>query len=200
LTPTATSLDSVKTKRVQAELPYRDLGELVKKVSADCFRHAFDDVKWCFVIQRVLACITPASRLIQIHNVLNAADVPEHVFMTIITHEMLHLQIQPTTTNHRLNTHPPEFWEAEHRLSPTGETSWEWLYTNLPLRRRPRLQCTDVVASVLRLTHKQREWARQRFNVELPRTIRSDEPSYRQMSPEMWRIAVAAQIQADSTS
>ncbi len=90
--------------------------------------------------------------------------------------------------------HPPEFWETERRLSPGYEESWDWLHTNLPLRRRPRLQCTDVVPNVLRLTPQQREWARLRFSIALPPTIRSDDPSYRRISPEVWRIALAAQL------
>jgi hypothetical protein len=184
-----------RTGALQPQLPYRNLDDILRKVSAQFFRRAFDDVTWCFVVQRTLACITPASRLIQIHNVLNATDVPEHVFVTILIHEMLHLQIPPTRTeNGRSNMHPPEFWDAESRLSPAYEESWNWLYTNLPLRRRPRLQCTEVVPNVLRLTPKQREWAREQFSIALPPIIRSDDPSYRRITPEIWRIALAARF------
>jgi hypothetical protein len=36
---------------LQPQLPYRNLDNIVQKVSAQFFQHAFDDVKWCFVIQ-----------------------------------------------------------------------------------------------------------------------------------------------------
>ena len=178
---------------MQPQLPYRSLNEVVQKASAQFFRHAFDDITWCFAIQRMLACISPASRRIQIHNVLNATDVPEDVFVTIVFHEMLHLEIPPgRTPNGKLNIHPPEFWEAERLRSPNYDASWEWLRMNVPLRSRPRLQCTDVVPGVTRLTPQQRAWAREQFGVALPRVIRSDEPSSRRISIETWRIVIAA--------
>ena len=169
---------------MQLQLPHRNLDDIVQKVSAQFFRHAFDDITWCFVIQRTLACIFPASRSIQIHNVLNATDVPEDVFVTIVFHEMLHLEIPPDRTLiGRKNMHSPEFWEAEHQRSPNYDASSEWLWTNLPLRPRRRLQCTEVVPDVTRLTPQQRAWAREQFGVELARVIRSDEPSYRRRRP-----------------
>lgn len=181
---------------MQPQLPYRNLDDVVQKVSARFFRHAFEDITWCFVIQRMLACISPASRRIQIHNVLNATDVPEDVFVTIVFHEMLHLEIPPgRTRSAKLNIHPEEFWEAERQRSPNYEASWEWLHMNLPLRRRPRLECTDVVPAVTRLTPEQRAWALEHFGVALPRVIRSDEPSSRRISIETWRIAIAARNQ-----
>ena len=122
----------------------------IRRASADYFHHAFDDVRWCFVVQRVLTSIAPASRLVLIHNVLNAADVPEHVFVTIFVYEMLHLEFPPANANQPSNMRPPEFSKAERRLCVSYEDSWEWLYSNLPLRRRPRLQCIDVVPGVFR--------------------------------------------------
>jgi hypothetical protein len=181
---------------VQPQLPYRNLDTIVQKVAAQFFRHAFDDVEWCFVIQRTLACIVPASRRIQIHNVLNATDVPEEVFVTIIFHEMLHLEIPPVRTRSgKWNMHPAAFWEAERQRSPHYEASWQWLQTNVRMRQRPRLQCTDVVPGVLRLTPQQRAWALEQFGVALPRVIRSDESSFRRISIETWSIAIAARSQ-----
>jgi len=55
-----------------------------RKVSARFFGHVFDDITWCFVIQRTLACICPESRRIQIYNVLNATDLPEGVFVALL--------------------------------------------------------------------------------------------------------------------
>jgi predicted metal-dependent hydrolase len=99
------------------------------------------------VLKRSLACIFPALRRIQIRNVLNAADVPEAVFVMIVFHEILHLEIPPVRNQRgKWNIHPEEFWEAERQRSPNYSASWEWLQTNIPLRRRPRLQCTDVGA------------------------------------------------------
>ncbi len=43
-----------------------------------------------------------------------------------------------------------------------------------------------------RLTQRQRAWAYERFGVALPRVIRSDDPSFRRISFEMWRMAIAA--------
>ncbi len=178
---------------MQLQLPHRNLDDIVQKVSAQFFRHAFDDITWCFVFQRALACISSASRNIRIHNVLNAPDVPEAVFVTIVFHEMLHLEIPPgRTRSGKENIHPPEFGEAEQQRSPNYDASWDWLYTNLPLRRRPRLQCTDIVPEVTRLTPQQRAWAREQFGVELPRVLRSDEPSFRRIGIETWRMVIAA--------
>lgn len=165
-------------------------------MSAQFFGHAFDDVTWCFVIQRMLACISAGARRIRIHNVLNATDVPDDVFVTIVFHEMLHLEIPPVRTRSgKWNMHPPTFWEAERRRSPNYDKSWEWLRMNVPLRQRPRLQCTDVVPGLTRLTLQQRAWALEQFGVALPRVIRSDEPLSRRISIETWRIAIAARSQ-----
>jgi hypothetical protein len=45
----------VDYRALQPQLPYRNLDDIVQKVSAQFFRHAFDDITWCFVIQRMLA-------------------------------------------------------------------------------------------------------------------------------------------------
>ncbi len=177
---------------MQLQLPHRNLDDIVQRVSGQFFRHAFDDITWCFVIQRTLACIFPASRSIQIHNVLNATDVPEDVFVTIVFHEMLHLEIPPgRTRSGKRDIHPREFSEAEQQRSPHYDASWEWLWTNLPLRLRRRLQCTEVAPDVTRLMPQQRAWAREHFGVGLPRVIRSDEPSYRRISIET-RLMISA--------
>lgn len=106
---------------------------------------------------------------------------------------MLHLEIPPVRTRSgKWNMHPPEFWEAERQRSPNYDASWEWLQMNVQLRSRPRLQCTDVVPGMTRLTPQQRAWARAQFGVALPRVIRSDDPSSRRISIETWRIAIAA--------
>ena len=178
---------------LQPQLPYRNLDAIEQKVSAQIFQRAFDDVTWCFVLQRTLAWISSTSRRIRIHNVLNATDVPDDVFVTIVFHEMLHLEIPPIETpGGTWDTHPPAFREAEHQRSPNYDASWEWLNMHLPLRPRPRLQCTDVVPGVTRLTPHQRAWAREQFGVALPRVMRSDEPSSRRISIETWNIAIAA--------
>ncbi len=191
------SLGAVERPALQPQLPYRNLDDIVQKVSGQFFHHTYNNVTWCFVIQKTLACIFPASRRIQIHNVLNATDVPDDVFVTIIFHEMLHLEIQPIRReNGKWNMHPPEFSKAEQERSPYLDASWDWLHMNLPLRHRPRLQCTDVVPNIMRLTPQQREWARKQFGIELPRVIRSDEPSSRLISIQTWRIAVAAYCQS----
>ncbi len=130
---------AVRGSAFQPQLPYRTLDELVRKVSAQFFQDAYDDITWCFAIQRTLACITGAAPRIRIHNVLNALDVPEHVFVTIIFHEMLHLEIPAVRTRSgELNSHPPEFFAAEHKRSPHYDASWEWLYDSLPIERHSR--------------------------------------------------------------
>jgi hypothetical protein len=65
------------------------------------------------------------------------------------------------------------------------------------LRNAGKLQCTDVVPGVIRLTSQQRAWAREYFGVGLPRVMRSDDPSSRLVSNEMWRIAIAARYQSN---
>jgi len=181
---------------LQPQLPYRNLDNIVRNISDQFFSRAYDDVRWCFVLQRMLACISARSRYIQIHNVLNAADVPEHVFVTIVFHEILHLEIPPVRSPRGWwNMHPPEFWKAEHERSPNYQASWDWLQMNIPLHRRPRLQCTDVVPGIIRLTVQQRAWAREHFDVALPQVIRSDDPVSRLVSNETWRIAIAARYQ-----
>jgi hypothetical protein len=127
-------------------LPYRNLDQILHRVSAGFFSHAYNDTSWCFAIQPTLASITPATRLIRIHHVLNAPEVPDEVFETILFHEMLHLRIPPARRRSgSWDAHPPAFHEAERAHSPNLHTSWDWLYANVPLRRRPRLQRTDVV-------------------------------------------------------
>jgi hypothetical protein len=62
-----------------------------------------------------------------------ATDVPEHVFITIVFHEMHHLEIRPVPlASGRMDMHPPQFREAGRRRSPNYQQSWEWLYSNLP--------------------------------------------------------------------
>jgi hypothetical protein len=87
--------------------------------------HAYDDMTWCFAIQRQLPCITGTAPRIRIHNVLNAVDVPEHAFVTIIFHEMLDLEIPAVRAEGgELNGHPPEFFAAERKRSPNLDASW----------------------------------------------------------------------------
>lgn len=130
----------------QPQLPFRNLDRILRRVSAGFFSHAYDDVSWCFVIQPTLANITRATRLIRIHNVLNAPDVPEGVFEMIVFHEMLHLRIPPVQRpSGSWDAHPPAFCEAERAQSPNLDTAWAWLDEHVPLHHRPRLQRTDVV-------------------------------------------------------
>lgn len=181
---------------LQPQLPYRNLDHIVKSVSAQHFKNAYDDVTWSFVIQRTLANVMPAARHVQIHNVLNATDVPEDVFVTIIIHEMLHLEIPAVKDEKgKWNSHPDEFWEAERNRSPNREALWDWLHKNLYLERRPRLQCTDVKPATIRLTPEQRAWAREHHGVALPAVIRSDDPLSRRVNEKTRMIAVVASYQ-----
>ena len=130
---------------LQPQLPYRNLDQILRQVSAGFFSHAYDNASWCFAIQTTLASITPATRLIRIHNVLNAPEVPDWVFEMIVFHEMLHLRIPPVRRRSgSWDAHPPAFCEAERAHSPNLDTGWAWLSAHVPLRRRPRLQRTDV--------------------------------------------------------
>ena len=177
----------------QPQLPYRNLDCLMRQVSARFFDHAYDDMTWCFAVQRQLPCITGTAPRIRIHNVLNAVDVPEHAFVTIIFHEMLDLEIPAVRTESgELNGHPPEFFAGERKRSPNLDASWEWLYGTLPSQSRPQRQCTDVLPRVTRLTQRQRAWAYERFGVALPRVIRGDDPAFRRISFATWRMAIEA--------
>lgn len=178
---------------LQPQLPYRNLDQILHRVSGGFFSHAYDNASWCFAIQPTLASITRSTRLIRIHNILNAPDVPDEVFEMIIFHEMLHLEFPPARRlSGSWDAHPPAFRKAERARCPSFDISWGWLHANLPLHRRTRLQCTDVVPRVLRLTRQQRAWARDRFSIALPAVLRADEPWSRRINPELWRIAIAA--------
>jgi len=64
---------------------------------------------------------------IRIHEILNRADTPEEVIEHILKHEILHIVIRPRQIDSRTVKHPPEFWEAEKRISPEREEAWDWL-------------------------------------------------------------------------
>ena len=113
--------------------------------------------------------------------------------MMIVFHEMLHLEIPSVRTRSgKWNMHPREFWEAERQRSPNYDRRGTGCRMNVPLRRRPRLQCTDVVPGIMRLdaaaTGVGTRAVRHRATASDP----SDDPSSRRISIETRRIAIAA--------
>ena len=85
-----------------------------------------------FVNGSFLGCIsrgipTPES-LICLHQILNRPDIPEQVFRHLLIHELIHLVVAPREVDGKSSTHPPEFWQLEHNLSPERHWVWEWLW------------------------------------------------------------------------
>jgi hypothetical protein len=68
---------------------------------------------------------------IRIHEILNRSDTPREVIEHILKHELLHIVIRPRSIAGHVVKHPPEFWEAERRISPQGDLVWNWLYLAL---------------------------------------------------------------------
>ena len=68
---------------------------------------------------------------IRVHEILNRGDTPRDIFEHILIHEMLHIVIRPREIGGRMVHHPPEFWDAELRLSPARSIAWDWLHRSL---------------------------------------------------------------------
>lgn len=177
---------------IQPELPRRDLTRIVAGVSNRHFGGAYNDVTWCFVRGRTLASIVLRTRLIQLHNVLNASDVPDYVFAMIIFHEMLHIEIPELQTQGKKDAHPPAFRKAERERSPHLDEAWKWIVSSLPIRRRKRLQCTDVVPQTMRLTNQQRVRVLELCGVFPPKVLRADDPASRGISKALWIAVIRA--------
>ena len=87
-----------------------------------------------FVNGSFLGCIyhrPSAGSLICLHEILNSPDVPERIFRHILTHELIHLIVASREVDGKFTTHPPEFWQLEHDLSPDGGWVMEWLWRQL---------------------------------------------------------------------
>jgi len=85
-----------------------------------------------FVAQAPLACIIhdESSAEIMLHQMLNTPETPLAVFLHILTHEMLHLAIQPRRIRGKEKRHPPEFFVREAALSPERLDCYTWIWTN----------------------------------------------------------------------
>jgi hypothetical protein len=98
--------------------------------------------------QSTLACIVDEgeSACIRLHSVLNHPETPRRVIAFILCHELIHLLVPPRDVDGKRKSHPPEFWETEHRLSPDRASAWGWLILVLGacLQSNRRKECTFV--------------------------------------------------------
>ena len=110
--------------------------------------------------QPTLACVVEdsPSACIRLHSVLNHPQTPERVVAFILEHELLHLIVPPREVNSERKLHPPEFWEAEKRVSQDRGLAWGWITLVLGdcLRRDKRAECTFVKANWKRLMNSER--------------------------------------------
>ena len=83
--------------------------------------------------QQTLACIATAERqpVIEVHDIINIAELPLVAFDHILIHELLHLVVPPREIEGKMKSHPPEFWKLERRFSPRSDDVWQWLNLRL---------------------------------------------------------------------
>lgn len=115
----------------------------------------------------LLACVRQRKGevLILVHSILNHEDTPREVIEVVLRHELLHLIIPPREVDGKHKSHPPEFWEAEDRVSPTRALAWNWLFGVLGLNLR-RDQKREAVL-VLRGWEKQMRHPRPGVNLDM---------------------------------
>ncbi len=90
--------------------------------------------KWQFVQATSLACIHHGPSVgmsIYLNVILNHSETPELVYRHIFIHELIHVMVPSRVIDGKTKDHPPEFWEAESRLSPDRDLAWDWLWHNL---------------------------------------------------------------------
>jgi hypothetical protein len=124
------------------------LSGLVAEVRRDFPTLASRRIEVWLQTQSTLACIVDEgeSACIRLHSVLNHPETPRRVIAFILCHELIHLLVPPRDVNGKRKSHPPEFWEAECRLSPDRVSAWGWLILVLGdcLRSNRQKECTFV--------------------------------------------------------
>ncbi len=129
------------------------LRELCNEIKSKWFPGLSKSVEVFFANQDALACIALNEGRdvseIYLHSILSHTDTPKEVFEFIFKHELIHLVIPSREVEGKLKHHPPEFWEMEEEIAPEGTDAWHWIWNNfmLVLRRRPKLERTDVMRS-----------------------------------------------------
>ena len=150
--PSLRKLKRLAKEREQPRLNYTccSLDNLVDEVKSEYFPDLQCDIEIHFMWHDTLAFIAHLKdrnkAQIVIHIVLNHTNTPPEVFRFIIKHELLHLVIPAREIKGKIKQHPPEFWRREEEISPESELVWNWLWENIwvCLKRRPRLERTDV--------------------------------------------------------
>lgn len=144
--------------------PY-DITELVEAMRAEHFPSLPGPVPVFFTVHEPLACAILESDVLAFpavyyHQVLNHPETPIEVARFIAKHELLHFVVPPQRRGRFVDTHPPEFWDAEERIAPEGPMAWGWIWANLHrcLRSQPRNQRVAVNAS----------WKQLEFGPRLP--------------------------------
>jgi hypothetical protein len=137
--------------------------DLLADVQAALFPDVSQEVRLSFVGRGPLACIFHGSKPahVYVHQVLNHPDTPTEVMSLIAKHELLHLRIRPALEGGKRVQHPKAFWEAEKALAPERQAAWRWVWWHLGpcLKRRPRLERIDVLASWKRV------WSQPKLNI-----------------------------------
>lgn len=70
---------------------------------------------------------------IELHPLFNVVWLPKEVMEHVLIHEHIHLLIPPREVKPgKMKSHPPEFWEVEHGISPLSGAVWTWMYMEWP--------------------------------------------------------------------
>jgi hypothetical protein len=127
-----------------------DVPALAEQIRGSVFPTVAGPVRCFFLggpyLGRVVHRGTGGEIAIFIHDLLNRTETPEAVFRHIIVHELIHLVVPGREVKGKLKEHPPEFWEAERRLSPHSAEVWSWVQFHFSevLREDRRNECIRV--------------------------------------------------------
>ena len=84
----------------------------------------------------MLRLVGKECRLIRIHPVLDAEDVPRFFVASVVHHEMLHEVHGPALVDGRREDHPPAFMRDERKFEHYNDAMlWERLNAHLLLER-----------------------------------------------------------------
>ena len=110
--------------------------EVVEEVRAVFFPEIEGPVEVRFAAESPLASMRVHfmgrdRHVVTFHPVLNHTETPREVVRFLAKHELLHIICRGRFINGWYESHPPEFWEAEHGLAPERYAAWAWIRANL---------------------------------------------------------------------